>query len=474
MPADPDPVPLLIGAVLASPTLPRLRDLQDQVHDAVPTAVPGRFCLPPGLAGDFQILTRSDRPLRIRRGGWTGAVTTMLGGVICGTAQDLRSPAADVTVIALSGDGIVARAVARAAEGGRFVMVLPPSVTGSDRRTGLTLGIAGSDCILQHGQFVFSPSEIAAGAPAPRDRMQDLAIRIKISTPDFRESALWGDTHFARSLAAAMERQGARANVDTVNMWYAHPRDEDVVVKIRGRHRLQVDPRKVNIMWLISHPDRVDEREYADFDHIFVASARYARVLADKGLSASVLHQATDLTRFDGAGTEDRLQRCLFVGNSRGEYRSMVKWSLQSGLPFDIYGGGWEGVLSPDYLRASSVRNADLPQLYRRYALLLNDHWDSMRDNGFLSNRLFDGSAVGTPLLTDPVAGLDEVFGDTIPVARDAESFRLAVTDCLANPAAWGDRAARARAIVRSAHSFEHRSIEILQMIRRIVARRRL
>lgn len=477
MPISPDPVPLLLGDVLAASHPPRLRDMQDQPHEAIPTGVPGRFRLPAGLTGDFRILTGSTphAPMLLRRGGWQGRVTSVLGGVICGQARNMQDRAANVVVIALSGNGIVARAVARAAEDGRFVMILPPAVTGGRQRQGLTLGILGSDHVLEGGRLVFSPAEAAAGAPRPHDRMQDLAIRIKISTPNLREAPLWGDYHFANSLAAAFERQGARANVDTADMWYSHGHDEDVVIKIRGRHRLQTDPRKVNIMWLISHPDRIADREYADFDHTFVASDVYARVLTEKGLrNVSVMHQAADLEIFRNPENGQRLPRCLFVGNSRGEYRTMVKWSLQSNQPFDLYGGGWDGVLSPALLRAPSVQNADLPSLYGSYALLLNDHWDSMRDNGFLSNRLFDGSAVATPILTDPVQGLADVFGDTVAVAADGASFRRAVVDCLTHPEIWRAKARRACDIVQSAHSFDHRALELSQMIARIVARRRL
>lgn len=477
MPAKTEPVPLLLGNLLVGGALPRLLDQHGQSHDAVPTGQPGSFRLPAGLSGDFWLVP--DGPSRtllpVRRGGWAGEVTTALGGIICGRARDLRNAAADVAVIAVSGHRIIARAVAHAAEDGRFVMILPPSVTGSRQRLGLTLGILGSDHVLNGGRFVFSPAALAASAPPVADRMDTMSIRIKISTPNLQQAPLWGDYHFAMALAGAMERRGVRANVDTADMWYSHGHDEDAVIAIRGRHRLRVDRRKINIMWLISHPDRIPDEEYADFDHIFVASDIYTEVLAEKGIhNVSVMHQAADLTVFQKPESEDRLQRCVFVGNSRAEYRRMIKWSLQSRQPFDLYGSGWNGVLSPDLVRAPSVRNADLPALYGSYALLLNDHWDSMRDNGFLSNRLFDGSAVATPILTDPVRGLEKVFGDTIAVAADAESFRRAVESCLTDPPAWQEKAQRACDIVRNGHSFDHRGLELSQMIARIAARRRM
>ncbi|WBU63771.1 glycosyltransferase [Paracoccus aerodenitrificans] len=416
------------------------------------------------------------RVVHIRRGGWSGRVTSVLGGVILGDARDEMNRQRDLTVIAVAHDRVVARAIARPAEGGRFVMVLPPDITGTGRRTGLTLGIAGSDHVLDAGRITFSPAEAFAGIRPAYDRSLDLAIRIKIAAPEIREAQQWGDYHYAISLAAALERNGARAVVDTADKWYIQPSDEDVVLVLRGRQPVKLSPRAINIMWMISHPDRVKPDEYSRYDHVYIASDIFSSKLADQGLgNLSCLHQATDATVFRrDARVRKRLQRGLFLGSSRREYRTMVKWGLSSKLPFDLYGGGWEGVVPPQILRASYVRNADLPDLYSRYALLLNDHWETMRESGFLSNRLFDGSAVASPILTDNVAGLSEVFGDNIAVASDASDFRTKFADCLAEPQFWQERAKRAQEIVHNAHTMDHRAAEMLHMIRRIMARRRL
>jgi hypothetical protein len=339
------------------------------------------------------------------------------------------------------------------------------------------LGIAGSDYLLDDGQITFLPS-ITLPAPTREVAMRplrDMAIRIKISTPNLKEAPMWGDFHFANSLAASFERLGHHANVDTADMWYAQSSHEDVVLKIRGRHRLKVDPSKINLMWVISHPDRIPDDEYADYDHVFVASKIYAAELAARGLpSVSVLHQATDATLFKDDPMRDRKKACLFVGNSRKEYRTMVKWCLQKDIPLELYGGGWEGVLPDGVLRGVSVTNTDLPEFYGSHLMLLNDHWDSMRENGFLSNRLFDGSGVATPILTDPVAGLADVFGDAISQAGDVDSFAEILRDCLENPTPYLEKARRAHDIVMAAHTFDHRATELSAMIDRVAARRRL
>lgn len=470
-----DAVPLLIDGILIASRQPAARTVDGTAVDCIPAATEGRFRIddPPDR---LSITAPNGRSFHIRRGGWSGTVTSKLGGVILGSARDDTEPQRDQTVIAVAHDRVVAHASARAAEDGRFVLVLPPAITGSRQRTGLTLGIAGSDHVLDGGRMTFSPADAFAGITWPRDRALDLTIRIKISAPEFREAQQWGDYHYATSLAAAMERLGVHAIVDTADKWYSQPAQEDVVLVLRGRHAVRLDPANINLMWMISHPERVRPDEYAGYDHIYVASEIFRGRLADEGVvNLSCLHQATDVSLFQCHTTQSsRLPRGVFVGNSRREYRTMVKWGLVSGLPFDLYGGGWEGVVPPQVFRGTYIHNADLPELYRSYALLFNDHWQTMRDSGFLSNRLFDASAVATPILTDEVAGLTQVFGDSIAVAKDVTHFRAQVADCLAHPDRWQDNARRAQDIVRNAHTMDHRASEILQMVRCIMARRRL
>ncbi len=407
----------------------------------------------------------------VRLGNWAGRVTSYNSGQIVGWARDDLSPDSPVTVVALSTDGtIVGCAVTQpdTSTPELFTLKLPASYSHAVRVERLFVVISGSDFVLQEGRVSVGAG---LGWPAPAhvqhmSRSEPL-IAIKISTPNLKEAPLWGDYHFANSLAASFAKIGLQARVDTQDSWYSASNNSDIDLTIRGRHRLKLDPGKINMMWMISHPDRIPDAEFSGYDHVAVASDIYARALREAGLAeARVLHQATDARLFGAHVQNDaRMHACLFVGNSRREYRTMVKWCIQKNVPLELYGGGWEGILPHGSVRAQSVANTDLAEYYGKHLLLLNDHWDSMRGNGFLSNRLFDGSATGTPILTDPVAGLEDVFGDTISQANEAEDFTSKINDCLQNPDAWLARAARARKIVLEAHTFDHRAVELAQIM---------
>ena len=44
----------------------------------------------------------------------------------------------------------------------------------------------------------------------------------------------------------------------------------------------------------------------------------------------------------------------------------------------------------------------------------MNDHWDDMREKGFVSNRIFDALACGTCVISDDIEGLNDLFGDRV------------------------------------------------------------
>jgi spore maturation protein CgeB len=105
--------------------------------------------------------------------------------------------------------------------------------------------------------------------------------------------------------------------------------------------------------------------------------------------------------------------------------------------------------------------------VYSSVGVLLNDHWQTMRDWGFVSNRLFDALACGTPVISDDLLELDELFGGAVVEYHDAGELRELVEAALADPVAARDRAARGRDLVREHHTFEHRARELLDALRR-------
>jgi hypothetical protein len=290
-----------------------------------------------------------------------------------------------------------------------------------------------------------------------------IALKIGCPRPEMKDN--WGDYHFAAALASAFLRKGVQARIDFAAEPDRHARPDDINIVLRGRHHFRPKRGAINLMWLISHPDRPSIDEMRGFDHIFIASEVWTRQIArESGLACQTLLQCTDSARFYPTEPDPALHSpALFVANSRNVLRSVVREAVEQHLPIDIYGEMWEGLAPAEWIRAEKIENVELPRYYASADVVLNDHWDSMRANGFVSNRIFDVLACATPLVTDRIAGLPEeiaacchFFGDGVLLA---EAVAAARRD--ANRA----QALRIAELVRRDHSFDARCDDIIAAI---------
>jgi len=242
-------------------------------------------------------------------------------------------------------------------------------------------------------------------------REKPLRWAVVVASPSGDAGEQWGDTWFGRDLVDALSRQGQEARLVYRGGANSEARDkDDVVLVLRGLRR--VAPRRAGntwLLWVISHPELVDDAEIAEYDQVFAASPTWRQ-----GQVSSLL-QATNPQRFTPtAGAADSGERYLFVGSTRGEYRPIVRDAIATGIPLGVYGVGWSEFIPAEFIRGEFLPNAEVPSAYASASIVLNDHWAQMASDGFLSNRLFDAVASGARVVSDEAAGLHEVFGDAV------------------------------------------------------------
>jgi O-antigen biosynthesis protein len=246
---------------------------------------------------------------------------------------------------------------------------------------------------------------------------KQLRISIKIGAPSQAVKAEWGDYHFAASMKYEFDKLGHTTRIDCLDSWNCQFALADhVVIVLRGLSSYQPKPHQINLMWNISHPDKISDHEYSLYDHVFVASDLHAARLKEfMGDRVSVLLQCTDPRFFNpDLNVEPMPGRMLFVGNSRGELRTVVRDAIAADLPIEIYGGGWDGLIPEKYIKGTNIANTELGKYYASAPVVLNDHWDNMRQAGFISNRVFDVLACGAGLISDPVPGMAALFGELV------------------------------------------------------------
>jgi glycosyltransferase involved in cell wall biosynthesis len=305
---------------------------------------------------------------------------------------------------------------------------------------------------------------LAAWGRAPK-------VAVHIGPLSWEAAASWGDTPFGRALQKEFARRGWRATVHVFAERDSAPaRRADVALHVFGARAPGVRAGQLSLLWVISHPDRVTSRMCDPYDLVFAASDLFAAQLAERVRPPVMrLHQATDPDRFfpDPTGPRHEL---LFVGNSRKIRRRILADLASTPRDVAVYGGGWTSeLIDPRWLRGEWIPNAELRRYYSSAAIVLCDHYDDMRDEGFISNRAYDALACGAFVVSDRVPGIEDEFAGGLVTYGDATDLEAVIEHYLGHPGEREQLAARGREMVLARHTFALRVDAII----REVARRR-
>lgn len=351
--------------------------------------------------------------------------------------------------------------------GGKRVLAVPSSLIVDHRpvasRRTLTVPI---DPDSASWRTVVDRQGAALSQLARGDRLTEhLRLALTVAAPSARAASQWGDWHLGQAMARSLRRQGHSVRLQRADQANDPAgRSCDVHIVLRGKVAVERTPGQRHVLWIISHPESVETSECDAADLVLVASERYAQHLRTRtSTPVEVLLQATDHRRFRPRTPDPRHTHAVaVVAMTRHVFRPVVASAIEAGLRPAIYGGGWHEFVDDELIVAEFVRNEDLPVVYSSVGVLLNDHWDTMRAWGFVSNRLFDALACGTPVVSDHLPELEELFGDAVDAYTDAESLGRAVERALDDPIAARQRADAGRAEVLARHTFDHRASELL------------
>ncbi len=295
---------------------------------------------------------------------------------------------------------------------------------------------------------------------------------IKTSVPAGPAGQGWGDLYFAQEIAAALQKLGQIARVDfRTDVINSNSADDDVVLVLRGVERIRPQRGALNLLWVISHPSRISTHELKSFDSVFAASNQWSKKVSKKtGISIAPLLQATNPTKFNPTvSAPDSGHDVLFLGNTRNEFRKIIRDCLKAGVSPAIYGKNWDRFVSKELIAGDFIANSQIAAQYRSAGVVLNDHWLDMAKEGFYSNRLFDAVASGARVISDQVDEIDQLFaGGVKTYSSPSDLAKLCSNE---SRALWGTQqeiAERAGCIGQQ-HSFDQRAKELVQAVQNLI-----
>ena len=204
--------------------------------------------------------------------------------------------------------------------------------------------------------------------------------------------------------------------------------------------------------YLLSHLRNVDI--------IFTGSLQKHKELKELGLNSHFLPQFTRTDKFYPAYNEEYKSKIIFIGNQWPDAinRPIVEKIKNTGLEVDIYGNGYEKILTGEYKKlwkANQILPDELKYYYSSADIVLNDTRPDMIEAGFISNRIFDVTACKGFLISDYIPEIEEIYGDTIPMYKNEEELKSLIEYYLVHPEERKEKAERAYQITIQNYSAE-------------------
>lgn len=255
---------------------------------------------------------------------------------------------------------------------------------------------------------------------------------IKCPAPDILNKFLWGPHNFSVDLKRELELRGHYVVIDYHDNWSGMI-DADYVLVLRGVHPYRPDRRAANCKYILWHncfPYRVTDEEYELYDLVLVNSYSFTEKVAERvSVPVKPMLLCADVERFHPEETEFKYDT-VFVGNTRDEYRNVVMWCEKNNIPLRIWGRitgktSWYNYLKEDtsVIVEGPALHEELPDIYRASKIILNDHFDDMREEGFINNRILEALSCGRPVLSDWCEEYEKLFGDSLVFYHDEEDF---------------------------------------------------
>ena len=166
--------------------------------------------------------------------------------------------------------------------------------------------------------------------------------------------------------------------------------------------------------------------------------------------------QFTDVQKFYPDYDNKLKNELLFVGVAHFK-RLAPLYAVKNNFPIAVHGSasGQVGVGPGSY-----IENGILRKYYTSAKINLNDTMPSMREFGFVSNRIYDVAASGGFIISDDIDGLEEIFGDAVPIYRNEKEFVKLVKFYLNNPKAREEKIKKAREITLSEYTNEKAALQ--------------
>ncbi len=235
---------------------------------------------------------------------------------------------------------------------------------------------------------------------------------------DQPEQKVWGDYWFKKNLIKEFVRAG----------YPVDNRSPKVLLHLFGEPLADLPADTYNILWIHSHPDRITPEVLEKYQKIYCISRPFIRKIKAMGFDADFMMIPTNMTPVYRMKKYD----IVFVGNTRQhKTRKVIRDLGVSPYRVKIWGWGWEGLIPDEWYGGEYYKNERLNELYAASRVVLNDHHEDMRREGFINPRVLDVLASGGLVVSDDVKDMNDLLDNSVLTYQTPEELRNILDACL-------------------------------------------
>lgn len=256
-----------------------------------------------------------------------------------------------------------------------------------------------------------------------------------------------------------IERAFSRVGYDVVsvtedNLYPSTAADAGVNIYIRGYNpfnEIKTNSKAVNIVYIRDF-DSMYEEELKAYDGIATSSRDFYDYVLGAGYAAVYLPELTDPSVFYPAPRENLERDLLYVGDN-DRHSPAIAAAIEAKLPVEIFGRFWVGNIDDGYAKGEYINDMDLGAYFSSAKINLVNVSAHESEIGIIPSRVFDIAASKGFMIAPYNKEIEAVFGDSIPMFKNADELKALYNQYINNPQARAEKAEKAYRIAVSEYN---------------------
>ena len=205
---------------------------------------------------------------------------------------------------------------------------------------------------------------------------------------------------------------------------------------------LKTKENAVNVLYIRDY-DMLSQEELAPFDGIATSSPDFYSYVMSAGYAALYLPEFTDPSVYYPAPNNALSYNLLYVGDNE-RHSVAVAAALDAKLPIEIFGRFWNGNIDEEYIKGEYIHENELASYFSSAKINLVNVTENEARIGIIPARIFDVAASKGFIIAPYNAQIEKVFGDAIPMFKNAEELKELYNKYLKDDAARAEKAEKA------------------------------